>query len=88
MGDERMPGINTLGMGDTSFFKSIHYQRFLGVSIPDFDTDCSKFKLLTQQSFMHGIVLVKCSRCLFKREWFSGKIPLKKFQIQRCETSE
>ena len=36
--------VQELGMGDTSFFKSIRYQRFLVVSIPNFDTDTSKFE--------------------------------------------
>ena len=40
--------IRLVGMGDTSFFKSIQYQGFLGVSIPNFDTDTIKFERLAK----------------------------------------
>ena len=43
-------------MRDTSFFKSIRYQRFLVVSMLNFDSDTSRFKPCSTVLLWHNIV--------------------------------
>ena len=53
---------NIIGIGDTSFFKSIWYQRVLVVSIPNLDTDTTKFETISTLLLIAGCEFKSCSR--------------------------
>ena len=63
-----------VGMGDISFLKSIRYQQFLVVSIPNFDTDTSKFKPSSTVLLWHNIVtkmvLDNCAKFYLEHNWW------------------
>ena len=61
-------------MRDTSFFKSIRYQRFLVVSMLNFDSDTSRFKPCSTVLLWHNIVakmvLDSCAKFYLEHSWW------------------
>ena len=61
-------------MHDTSFFKSIRYQRFLVVSMLNFDSDTSRFKPCSTVLLWHNIVakmvLDSCAKFYLEHSWW------------------